>query len=294
MLTADPSLADFALLDGFYERHEPDAVLRLTREAGTFGLRTVVFAEDDPQPRIRSAQVILFHPGPQPTRREQATVMALPVFVSGPADVPAAPAPRAQPRVTFCGQATSRPGRGALALARRLSARLDRERVPPPVGGHLRLRRRAMAVLAAAPGIETSFIVRDRYRGGARDEATRAATTAEFERNLVDGDYVLCVRGGSNYSTRLFEALAHGRIPVIVDTDTVLPFETEVPWRELSVRVPANDLRRLPAALLAFHREHDVLDVQRRCRELWATRFRPPGYLEHLASTLAPLLAPAP
>jgi hypothetical protein len=49
------------------------------------------------------------------------------------------------------------------------------------------------------------------------------ASTRAFADHLLGTTYVLCPRGCENYSFRLYEALRFGRVPVIVDTDMVLP-----------------------------------------------------------------------
>jgi hypothetical protein len=52
--------------------------------------------------------------------------------------------------------------------------------------------------------------------------------------------YVVCPRGTENYSFRIYEALGRGKIPVIIDTDMVLP--KEIDWDHLSIRIPYESL----------------------------------------------------
>lgn len=58
----------------------------------------------------------------------------------------------------------------------------------------------------------------------------------QYARHMGDVTYVLCPRGAENYSYRLYEALRFGRVPILVDTDMVLP--ENIPWDDLIVRVP--------------------------------------------------------
>lgn len=72
---------------------------------------------------------------------------------------------------------------------------------------------------------------------GSREQIDR------YARHLSETTYVLCPRGVENYSYRLYEALKFGRVPILIDTDMVLP--QGVPWDELIVRVPYSRLSEI-------------------------------------------------
>lgn len=65
----------------------------------------------------------------------------------------------------------------------------------------------------------------------------------QYARHLSETTYVLCPRGVENYSYRLYEALRFGRVPILIDTDMVLP--QGVPWDDLVVRVPYSRLSQI-------------------------------------------------
>jgi hypothetical protein len=67
-----------------------------------------------------------------------------------------------------------------------------------------------------------------------------------YIRHLEAMTYVICPRGIENYSIRVYEALNYGRIPVIIDTEMVLP--TEIDWDQVAIRIP-------------YDRLNDVYDV---------------------------------
>jgi Exostosin family len=54
--------------------------------------------------------------------------------------------------------------------------------------------------------------------------------------HMEDVTYVLCPRGIENFSFRFYEALKFGRVPVLIDTETVLP--DGIDWDAMIVRVP--------------------------------------------------------
>lgn len=60
----------------------------------------------------------------------------------------------------------------------------------------------------------------------------------------MGSDYVLCARGG-DFSYRLYETLSYGRIPVFVDTDCVLPYDSEIKWKDYCVWVDEKEVNRI-------------------------------------------------
>ena len=62
-----------------------------------------------------------------------------------------------------------------------------------------------------------------------------------YVKHLEAMTYVICPRGIENFSIRTYEALKYGRIPVIIDTDMVLP--TEIDWNQVAIRIPYNRLK---------------------------------------------------
>ncbi|KKU54925.1 MAG: hypothetical protein UX77_C0021G0004 [Parcubacteria group bacterium GW2011_GWA1_47_11] len=88
-----------------------------------------------------------------------------------------------------------------------------------------------------------------------RSTASNSAETLrrEFVDNLLGSDYGLDVRGDANASTRLFEMLSLGRIPVVVDTERNFPFSDKLDYSSFSLMVDFRDLARLPDMVAEFH-----------------------------------------
>ena len=141
---------------------------------------------------------------------------------------------------------------------------------PQPLYPTALLRARALRILRQSPLVQTRFVVRSRYRAGATSAQTREQTAREFYANITDTDYTLCARGGGNFSKRLYETLAMGRIPVLVDTDCLLPLEPILPWDEFIVRAKPDNLAELPQLVAAHFTQHGrqglSFDLKRRCR----------------------------
>ena len=98
---------------------------------------------------------------------------------------------------------------------------------------------------------------------------------------MMDSDYVLCSRGFGNYSYRLYESLACGRIPVFVDTDCVLPYDFVIDWKRYCVWVDQSDLDSIPDRVAEFHDDlspQQFEDLQLECRRLWEKWLAPEGF----------------
>jgi len=66
---------------------------------------------------------------------------------------------------------------------------------------------------------------------------------ARYVRHLEAMTYVICPRGIENFSFRVYEALKYGRLPVIIDTEMVLP--PEIDWHQVAIRIPYDRLNDL-------------------------------------------------
>jgi len=115
-------------------------------------------------------------------------------------------------------------------------------------------RRKALAILKRSSNIALSVLIRGSYSGHI-DTASNSAESLrrEFVENLLGSDYGLDIRGDANASTRLFEMLSLGRIPVIVDTERNLPFIDKVDYRSFALVVDFRELPRLGERIAEFH-----------------------------------------
>lgn len=187
---------------------------------------------------------------------------------------------KATPVVGFCGLAPR---------SRGLRARL---RSHP---SHTSIRAKALRLLREHNGVDTNFVERERFLGGAisrgqLDPGAIRRVRDEYVRNMVESDYILCSRGAGNFSYRLYETLCCGRIPIFVDTDSVLPYDFAVDWRDYCVWVDESELESIGDRVVTFHEElaeHEFVERQRECRRFWEEYLAPEGFFgrfhEHLA-----------
>ena len=150
------------------------------------------------------------------------------------------------------------------------------------------IRNRGLATLQKSEIIETDIVTRDAYFGFySVDERTKMRQ--EYVEHMMRNDYIFCPRGAGNYSTRLFETVAAGRIPILIDTRLVMPFADVIPWQEIAVWVPINEINRLDEHVLAFHArlgESGYLALQTQLRNIFETYLSRDGVDRYLESFL--------
>lgn len=159
-------------------------------------------------------------------------------------------------------------------------------------GQHVRphdVRGASLDILDRDPRVATRFIRRNAFWGGWIDSGRKPEIGRQLRReflgNIEGGDYVLCARGGGNFSYRLYETLMCGRIPLFIDTDSVLPYDFLVEWGRLFPVVDKADIPRIGDKLLAFHQSlspEAFVARQGMMRALWDEWLSPVGFFSNL------------
>ena len=138
--------------------------------------------------------------------------------------------------------------------------------------------------------VQSSFIIRRSFSGALRTiELPPEQARREFIENISHSDFVLAPKGDGNYSNRFLEALSMGRIPVLIDTDVVLPFENTIQYENIVVRVPMNRVHETPQYIREFY---DALDEeawrarQKLARETYEHYLAPDSFFTHFFEQL--------
>lgn len=201
----------------------------------------------------------------------------------------------AVPQVGFRGYVGNRPLRMAYRLLGRRQKALG-----------LEVRGRVLDQLAAASGLSCMFTRNLQFMGGSsgilhKNSRVARRVRADYVDSLLSCDYTLCVRGAGNFSYRFYEVLSAGRIPIYVNTNTVLPYEEEIDWKQHCVWVEEHELQRIGEKVLEFHRALDAASfesLQLRNRQLWEDYLRPLAFYRRALGKaaandgIAPTLAP--
>jgi hypothetical protein len=146
-----------------------------------------------------------------------------------------------KPRISFCGCYTTFPTRLSL-----------------------------LNLLKSSDDVICNFIYRDTCCGGRVDKDINIKMK-EFNDLLETSEYVFCPRGNGNFSIRFYEGLKSGRIPILLDTDNELPFESIFDWK--SICVISKDETTLINDIISFHNNNDIYKIQIRCKEVYKELF---------------------
>lgn len=117
--------------------------------------------------------------------------------------------------------------------------------------------------------ISSNFIYRNQYRAGI---SNREQTTFEYFDNILNSDYILCLRGTGNFSVRFYETLMMGRIPIFVNTDCLLPFDSKIDWKKHVVWIEWEQRANIAQMVSDFHSklsDTEFKELQLSNRKLW-------------------------
>ena len=125
-------------------------------------------------------------------------------------------------------------------------------------------------------GLETEFIIRDGYwHHWANTLEKQLISRREFYKNLTECKYQFCYRGHGNFSYRFTETLNFGRIPILIDSDSALPFENIIDWDRYIIHIKKEDIKKLPEIM-----KNNKIDYMNN-RKLWQEYFSPIGYFNN-------------
>lgn len=153
------------------------------------------------------------------------------------------------------------------------------------------LRADSLRILNQENSFQCDFVERSGYLGGAWirkgsfDLARYQGAREDYIENLKRNDFFPCVRGGGNYSLRIYEVLCLGKIPVLIDTDSVLPFPNQIDWSSHLIIVPSEKLFRISKLLSSELRDlnNDKFKAwQARNRALWLNYLSPDGFFKNI------------
>lgn len=164
----------------------------------------------------------------------------------------------------------------AADIASKLGIELVKHDLPWLYGS--RIRSQALFILSHSRGLQCNFKIHDVLH---HTEKLTLSQREQFVDNMLNSDYILCTRGGGNFSYRFYETLSCGRIPVLINTDCELPFEQWIDWQRYCVWVEEADLPYLGDRIREFHARltpQQFQDLQIACRKLWLEWLSPQGF----------------
>lgn len=153
------------------------------------------------------------------------------------------------------------------------------------------IRRQALRALGMFQGVRLCVIIRNSFSGLARTiNVSQKQLRDEYVEIMQQSDFCLAPKGDGNYSLRFFETLALGRIPVLVDTETVLPFEDKINYDNVIIRVPLRDIKSIGNIIANTYMnmtDEDFVQRQHYARKIFEDFLRPEKFYAILFSELA-------
>ncbi|OGZ09688.1 MAG: hypothetical protein A3D67_02020 [Candidatus Lloydbacteria bacterium RIFCSPHIGHO2_02_FULL_51_22] len=300
-LSEKPEDADFFLLPHSYfsacavgGRYVPDFV----RLAARMKKRIVLFSEGDADTAIHIPHAIVFRTSQYAHQKKQNEIIMPPQVYADDVlkdSIFSLRAKREKPVVSFCGWSEFGTLRGkAKFLARNIYAdfrtHILRDSYAEPGKQGIYFRKKAIAVLSRSPLVETSFITRDFFSVNKHTiKLPREILRAQYLENMVNSDFVLAPKGDGNFSIRFYEALALGRIPVLIDTGSILPLEDEISYSKYIVRVPYQNIEKIGEYVSRFYHRltpEAYEEAQRGARALFMRTLRLDVFLKNTLSRL--------
>jgi hypothetical protein len=152
-------------------------------------------------------------------------------------------------------------------------------------------RQEALDVLRKSAQVDLCEIVRSAYSAN-RESITLdpAIARREYIDTMRNTDFTLAPKGDGNYSLRFYEALSMGRIPILLDTECVLPLEGEIEYDSFIIRVPYEQIDTLPERLGEIYRslsDKEFLGMQAKALEVFRTKLQADRFYRILFSNLA-------
>jgi hypothetical protein len=95
-------------------------------------------------------------------------------------------------------------------------------------------------------GLDCNFNLLACFYGGTSQHDRRHMTPKHinsrkrFLTNILNSDYLLCIRGAGNFSCRFEEIMSCGRIPLFVNTNCIVPQDKFINWKKHILIVESN------------------------------------------------------
>lgn len=130
---------------------------------------------------------------------------------------------------------------------------------------------------------KTNFILRESYI-----HKLKSKYIEEFDDNINNNLFTFCYRGAGNFSVRFYETLMHGRIPIVIKTDNIFPYEDLIDYNKVGIFVEENELgenNTLKDIILKYYNEktkEELIKIQKYNRNVYLTYFHCDIYWEQI------------
>jgi len=128
--------------------------------------------------------------------------------------------------------------------------------------------------------LNTNFIFRKGF--WAPEIQDKKIARQQYFDNIKNSLFVLCMRGAGNFSYRLYETMASGRIPIIINSDLQLPFENLLNWKEFSVIIEKEEIKFLDLIIEYFLENKNIEELCYKNQTIWEEYLSPHGFIRNI------------
>jgi hypothetical protein len=188
-------------------------------------------------------------------------------------------------KISYCGYVDylKQPQKSILSKIKSLLVRIKKENIE--YGSTIR--GKAIRTLLDSEFIDTDFIIRNGFWAQGIEDKLKVRN--EYIINMFNSPYALVTRGAGNFSYRLYEVMSCGRIPVFINTDSVLPFENLINWKKHTIWIEEKDIKNIEQHIVNFHKfisDEDLKKMQIENRKIYEDYLSPQGYFKNLHTLL--------
>lgn len=142
-------------------------------------------------------------------------------------------------------------------------------------------RKKLVNVFLKSKQVSSDFLVRKKFWGGKPHDKS---LINEFFDNIENTQFTLSNRGAGNFSMRFYQVLSCGRIPVLVNTNMLLPFSDKIAWNEILIF--EDDAKTCLQRTLQIHEQGLTQELQLKCRQVYDDFLSPTVYFSQLIAEI--------
>jgi hypothetical protein len=154
--------------------------------------------------------------------------------------------------------------------------------------GHLNNGRDKYLKILYHSDIKTNFIIRNGFWAPGID---KNIARKEYFDNIENNLFTFCYRGAGNFSYRFYETLMMGKIPILINTDCVFPFEDKININDIALVINEKDIDNIDnhdTTLINiiksyyYKNKDNLLNIQQNNRFIWETYYSPIGFINNI------------
>ena len=146
-------------------------------------------------------------------------------------------------------------------------------------GLNSKFRKKTIQLFESNKNIKSNFIIREKFWGGNPHDPK---LMSDFQNNMISSHFNVCNRGKGNFSIRFYQTLSCGRIPILLNTDIILPFEKEINWNDIIVFGDSEE--ELVSKVLHYWNSKNIIEMQEKCKEIYNKYFSNTKFLDKVLS----------